>query len=64
MREIERKLSNSLAMRKSNKLPQYVKLTRSHFLAFLYQLLDFADHAVVADTSPLSLIPPPPFIYV
>ena len=29
------------------------KLTRSHFLAFLYQFFDLADHAVVTVTSPL-----------
>ena len=35
-------------------IPHYVKLTGSHFLAFLYRFFDLADHAVVTDTSPLS----------
>ena len=63
-RESERERSNSLAKRKRNELPHISKLTRSYLLAFLYRLFGLADRAVVTDTSPLSWIPLPAFIYV
>ena len=53
-----------LSREKATSFPLHVKLTRSHFLAFLCQLFDLADPAVVTDTSPLSLIPLPAFIYM
>ena len=53
-----------LPREKATSLPHMSSLTGSHFLAFLYQLFDLTNCAVVTDTSPLSLIPPPPFIYM